>query len=98
MKAVSAKELAKCAEAKGWALARIAGSHHIHTMAGRIEWVVIPVYGNQTLTKTSLPAGRSSTVSTSNPAIQRRNRRETKAPGSADFARQNPPRRLSLRL
>ena len=51
MKAVSGKELAKCAEAKGWSLSRIAGSHHIYTMAGRIERIVIPVHGNQTLKK-----------------------------------------------
>jgi predicted RNA binding protein YcfA (HicA-like mRNA interferase family) len=51
MKAVSGKELAKRAEEKGWSLSRIAGSHHIYTMAGRIERIVIPVHGNQTLKK-----------------------------------------------
>ena len=34
---------------KGWHLARINGSHHIFTMEGRIERLVIPVHGNQTL-------------------------------------------------
>jgi len=51
MKAVSGKELAKRAEESGWTLARIAGSHHIYTMAGRVERLVIPVHGNQTLKK-----------------------------------------------
>lgn len=53
MKAVSGKRLAKLAEEKGWKLARINGSHHIFTMEGRIERLVIPVHGNQTL-KTGL--------------------------------------------
>lgn len=53
MKAVSGKRLAKLAEEKGWRLARINGSHHIFTMEGRIERLVIPVHGNQTL-KTGL--------------------------------------------
>ncbi len=51
MKAVSGKQLAKCAEEKGWLLSRIAGSHHIYTMAGRLERIVIPVHANQTLKK-----------------------------------------------
>jgi predicted RNA binding protein YcfA (HicA-like mRNA interferase family) len=49
MKAVSGKRLAKLAEEKGWTLARVNGSHHIHTMEGRIERLVIPIHGNQTL-------------------------------------------------
>ena len=53
MKAVSGKRLAKLAESKGWSLARINGSHHIYTMEGRPERVVIPVHGNRTL-KTGL--------------------------------------------
>ncbi|MCX6847117.1 MAG: type II toxin-antitoxin system HicA family toxin, partial [Verrucomicrobia bacterium] len=40
MKVVSGKELAKCAERKGWSLTRITGSHHIYTMAGRMERLV----------------------------------------------------------
>jgi len=51
MKAISGKDLAKRVEAKGWSLSRIVGSHHIYTMAGRIERVVIPIHGNQTLKK-----------------------------------------------
>jgi predicted RNA binding protein YcfA (HicA-like mRNA interferase family) len=53
MKAVSGKHLAKLAVEKGWRLARINGSHHVFTMNGRIERLVIPVHGQQTL-KTGL--------------------------------------------
>jgi len=53
MKAVSGKRLAKLAGDKGWRLARINGSHHIFTMEGRIERLVIPMHGSQTL-KTGL--------------------------------------------
>jgi predicted RNA binding protein YcfA (HicA-like mRNA interferase family) len=49
MKAVSGKRLAKLAEQKGWRLARINGSHHVYTMEGRIERLVIPIHSNQTL-------------------------------------------------
>jgi predicted RNA binding protein YcfA (HicA-like mRNA interferase family) len=49
MKAVSGKRLAKLAEGKGWRLARVNGSHHIYVMDGRIERLVIPVHGNETL-------------------------------------------------
>lgn len=49
MKAVSGKRLAKLAEEKGWRLARITGSHHIFTMEGRIERLVIPIHGHQDL-------------------------------------------------
>lgn len=49
MKAVSGKRLAKLAEQKGWALSRINGSHHVYTMKGRIERLVIPMHGNQSL-------------------------------------------------
>ena len=53
MKPVSGKCLAKCAEAKGWHLARINGSHHINTMPGRIERLVIPIHGGQDLKQVS---------------------------------------------
>jgi predicted RNA binding protein YcfA (HicA-like mRNA interferase family) len=33
----------------GWTLARITGSHHIFTKAGRDERLVIPVHGNRSL-------------------------------------------------
>lgn len=53
MKSVSGKRLAKLAEAKGWILTRINGSHHIYTKTGRNERVVIPIHGNTSL-KTGL--------------------------------------------
>jgi predicted RNA binding protein YcfA (HicA-like mRNA interferase family) len=56
MKAVSGKHLAGLAAAKGWRLARIHGRHHIFSMEGRIERLVIPVHGNQSL-KTGLQRG-----------------------------------------
>lgn len=49
MKSVSGRRMAKLAEAKGWTLARINGSHHIYTMPGRFERPVIPIHGNQNL-------------------------------------------------
>ncbi|HMP74516.1 MAG TPA: type II toxin-antitoxin system HicA family toxin [Kiritimatiellia bacterium] len=49
MKAVTGKRMAKLAEEKGWMLVRINDSHHIFTMAGKIERVVIPVHGSKTL-------------------------------------------------
>lgn len=49
MKSVTGKRMAKLAEQKGWILARITGSHHVFTKEGRIERVVIPMHGNQTL-------------------------------------------------
>ncbi len=49
MKAVTGKRMAKLAEEKGWVFARVNGSHHIYTMEGRVERVVIPIHGNKTL-------------------------------------------------
>jgi predicted RNA binding protein YcfA (HicA-like mRNA interferase family) len=49
MKSVSGKRFATLAEEKGWRLARINGSHHIYTQEGRMERLVIPIHGNQTL-------------------------------------------------
>jgi len=37
MKAVCGKRLAKLAEAQGWRLARINGSHHVFVKEGRVE-------------------------------------------------------------
>ncbi len=51
MRVVSGKELSKHAEQKGWSLVRVTGSHHIYSMAGRIERLVIPIHGNQALKK-----------------------------------------------
>lgn len=53
MKQVSGRELARILQERGWALARIHGSHHIFTMAGRRERIVIPIHGNRPL-KTGL--------------------------------------------
>lgn len=49
MKQVSGKELGRVIERRGWLLARISGSHHIYTMAGRRERIVVPVHGNKPL-------------------------------------------------
>ncbi|MCP5539429.1 MAG: type II toxin-antitoxin system HicA family toxin [Akkermansiaceae bacterium] len=49
MKAVSGKRLAQLAEAKGWRLTRVNGSHHVFVKADRIERVVIPIHGDRTL-------------------------------------------------
>ena len=51
MKSVSGRRLAKLAEKKGWALARISGSHHVYTKEGRQERLVIPMHGNRDLKK-----------------------------------------------
>jgi predicted RNA binding protein YcfA (HicA-like mRNA interferase family) len=47
VKQVSGRELARVVQAHGWKLARIHGSHHIFTMEGRRERIVIPIHGNQ---------------------------------------------------
>ena len=49
MKQVSGRELARVVQAQGWKLARIHGSHHVFTMEGRRERIVIPVHGNRPL-------------------------------------------------
>jgi len=49
MKSLTGKRLAKLARQKGWHLARVNGSHHIFTMEGRMERLVIPIHGNQAL-------------------------------------------------
>ena len=51
MKQVSGRELAQIIQRRGWTLARIQGSHHVFTMAGRRERIVIPIHGNQPLKK-----------------------------------------------
>jgi predicted RNA binding protein YcfA (HicA-like mRNA interferase family) len=53
VKQVSGRELARLVQQRGWQFARINGSHHIFTMAGRRERIVIPIHGNQPL-KTGL--------------------------------------------
>jgi predicted RNA binding protein YcfA (HicA-like mRNA interferase family) len=47
------KRLGECFQGKGWALARVKGSHHIFTKDGRRERIVIPIHGNRPL-KTGL--------------------------------------------
>ena len=49
MKQISGRELARLVERRGWALARIQGSHHIFTKTGRRERLVIPIHGHQPL-------------------------------------------------
>lgn len=49
MKPLSGKELGKLLEARGWALARIQGSHHIYCKPGRIERISVPVHANRPL-------------------------------------------------
>jgi len=49
MKALSGKRMAKLAELSGWKLARINGSHHVYVKDGRIERLVIPIHGNESL-------------------------------------------------
>ncbi len=49
MRQISGRELARILQKRGWTLARIHGSHHIFTMTGRLERIVIPIHGNQSL-------------------------------------------------
>ncbi|QDU86709.1 YcfA-like protein [Pirellulimonas nuda] len=49
MKAVSGKRQAQLAEARGWRLARISGSHHVYVAEGRRERLVIPIHGSRPL-------------------------------------------------
>jgi len=49
LKQISGKELASAIQGKGWALARVKGSHHIFTKDGRRERIVIPIHGNRPL-------------------------------------------------
>ena len=49
MKQISGKDLARIILRRGWHLARVQGSHHVFTMPGRRERIVIPVHGNTPL-------------------------------------------------
>lgn len=51
MKQVSGREFAQIIQRRGWILARVHGSHHVFTMPGRRERIVIPIHGNQPLKK-----------------------------------------------
>jgi predicted RNA binding protein YcfA (HicA-like mRNA interferase family) len=53
VKQVSGRDLARIIQHRGWTLARVNGSHHIFTMPGRRERIVIPIHGNHPL-KTGL--------------------------------------------
>ena len=49
MKQVSGKQFARLIQGHGWILARVQGSHHIFTMAGRRERIVVPIHGSRPL-------------------------------------------------
>lgn len=51
MKQVSGRDLAQIIQRRGWVLARVHGSHHVFTMTGRHERIVVPINGNQPLKK-----------------------------------------------
>ena len=51
MKQVSGRDFAQVIQRCGWILARVHGSHHVFTKAGRRERIVIPIHGNQPLKK-----------------------------------------------
>jgi len=51
VKQVSGRELARVIQRRGWSLPRIHGSHHVFTMTGLRERIVIPIHGNQPLKK-----------------------------------------------
>ncbi len=53
MKSISGKNFCKILKKKGWALARITGSHHVFIKEGRKERISVPVHKNQNL-KTGL--------------------------------------------
>ena len=53
MKQVSGREFSRVVQQRGWQPARVHGSHHIFTMSGRRERLVIPIHGNRPL-KTGL--------------------------------------------
>ncbi|MEM9226743.1 MAG: type II toxin-antitoxin system HicA family toxin [Verrucomicrobiota bacterium] len=49
MKQVKPKQFIAAIEKRGWALARIKGSHHIYVKTGHRERIVLPVHGNRPL-------------------------------------------------
>lgn len=49
MKTLSGKQMSRLLEARGWALARITGSHHIYAKKGQNIRITVPVHGNQDL-------------------------------------------------
>jgi predicted RNA binding protein YcfA (HicA-like mRNA interferase family) len=49
VKAISGRDFARMVERRGWALLRIAGSHHIYGKAGSVVRLSIPIHGNRPL-------------------------------------------------
>jgi predicted RNA binding protein YcfA (HicA-like mRNA interferase family) len=49
VKAASGKELAKLLEARGWALLRVQGSHHIYGKPGSVVRLSVPIHANRPL-------------------------------------------------
>ncbi len=49
MKQVSGRMLARVLQEGGWRLARVHGSHHIFTIPGHRERIVVPIHGNRPL-------------------------------------------------
>lgn len=49
MKVISGKRMCRVLEARGWALARIHGSHHIYRHPATGGRVSVPVHGNHDL-------------------------------------------------
>ena len=46
---MSGKRLAKLAEANGWVLKRVTGSHHIYAKADEAKILTVPIHGNKDL-------------------------------------------------
>lgn len=49
MKSVSGKRMCQILEGKGWRLARITGSHHIHVRQGSNLRITVPIHNKQDL-------------------------------------------------
>ena len=49
MKAMSGREFVRLVERHGWALLRVAGSHHIYGKPGSVVRLSIPIHGNRSL-------------------------------------------------
>ena len=49
MKPLSGRAFARVIEARGWALLRINGSHHIYGKPGEVARLSLPIHGNALL-------------------------------------------------
>jgi predicted RNA binding protein YcfA (HicA-like mRNA interferase family) len=49
MKSITGREFARLVEQHGWALRRVAGSHHIYGKLGSAVRLSIPIHGNKPL-------------------------------------------------